>query len=1045
MQLSNSPPRRRLEAGFALPAILVVVGALLILAVGILLVAGIERNTSRSFVDRQRAELAARAGLGEMNEILDNEASNDDFLIVQGTVPRDPGSTSKKGSIPYLYLARGSGGGSSPSYRYLPLFSTATVPVTPAAGILAAPKTTDLIGAAPKELATLPWYDPARISWINIKDPGGKVVSRYAYWVEDLQGRVDAATAGNTKDAGTHKRYGWKTGDTSKFARFPAPGLNAEDSKPGSNGRDAEPPLDQLALYALDPAVVTHDDSNLDKTIIDGREALVSPDSVLAVAGILPPLTRAEDGHLADPKARAMEEDLAASVRPYDEQAMVPFAKGIDAAVAGKPKLNLNAQLAKPPADAVDEMAAWIEKGLPGFDSRKGGFPEDYLKTLAANALGYAAAGNKPVVRMGSYRGLGASPMLSEIVLDINYLGYSTKAGNKLMNYQFVLFAELLNHTNLEIDGSAALSYEVALPLPNIGAAPVGTRFDDETLVSTSTAHPLEVTLQDGRFWTNAHDVSLQPGEYKFVKFATVNYQINIGSGSAGAQFDLIEQSGAAGLSMKWNGVEVERIPSIIRSASGLTFHSSYKKYFGKAAVPGHSYGPYSEFINNMGDPRIAHFIRYNGPVWNSANGVPLGENSFPENISPNRRNIRFKTIYATDDSTKPKVYGRVIPSEWPDGGHDAEVTSWDPGWSSQREGYQGKYEDGKMIAAPYSGTGPAFDPTPVVFPVGNLPEPGEALTYLSNRERYYSATELGRLYDPVMFMPTFDPASGLDSTRLRGAGEPVNKLGFMPAPGVSWPLVQIANTPSLYFGGGNTLRIGRPEHPKFDQPAKHLPADMPETHAARLLDLFHAGKSRSDDKTLREGPLVRIEGQVNINTATRDALRTMAAGLLVMDPKISRRSSDSFDGRMAPSIEPLTTLSAPTDTKEADKIADAIILGRPYATPSELACAAGADGKPVFGNPDHYPDKGKVQWNDSAAEEVFGRVYEASTVRSRNFRVWVVGQSLAPTAATNPHPEVLAEVRKAFTVFADPGARNTDGTIDPVNSRVITLHENDF
>ena len=56
--------------GFALPAVLIVIGALLILAVGVLLVTGIERDTARSFVDRERADLAARAGLEELRGIL---------------------------------------------------------------------------------------------------------------------------------------------------------------------------------------------------------------------------------------------------------------------------------------------------------------------------------------------------------------------------------------------------------------------------------------------------------------------------------------------------------------------------------------------------------------------------------------------------------------------------------------------------------------------------------------------------------------------------------------------------------------------------------------------------------------------------------------------------------------------------------------------------------------------------------------------------------------------------------------------------------------
>jgi hypothetical protein len=85
------------------------------------------------------------------------------------------------------------------------------------------------------------------------------------------------------------------------------------------------------------------------------------------------------------------------------------------------------------------------------------------------------------------------------------------------------------------------------------------------------------------------------------------------------------------------------------------------------------------------------------------------------------------------------------------------------------------------------------------------------------------------------------------------------------------------------------------------------------------------------------------------------------------------------------------------------------------------------------------------IQWTDAAAEEVFARVYDASTFRSRNFRVWVVGQAISPTTSTTATPIVLAEVRKVFSVFADPGERNPDGTISPANSKLRIIHENDF
>ena len=41
----NTIARREVAAGFALPAVLIVVAALLIMAVGVLLVTGIERST----------------------------------------------------------------------------------------------------------------------------------------------------------------------------------------------------------------------------------------------------------------------------------------------------------------------------------------------------------------------------------------------------------------------------------------------------------------------------------------------------------------------------------------------------------------------------------------------------------------------------------------------------------------------------------------------------------------------------------------------------------------------------------------------------------------------------------------------------------------------------------------------------------------------------------------------------------------------------------------------------------------------------------------
>jgi hypothetical protein len=218
---------------------------------------------------------------------------------------------------------------------------------------------------------------------------------------------------------------------------------------------------------------------------------------------------------------------------------------------------------------------------------------------------------------------------------------------------------------------------------------------------------------------------------------------------------------------------------------------------------------------------------------------------------------------------------------------------------------------------------------------------------------------------------------------------------------------------------------------------------DKPGKRAAQLLDLFHVGIPASTEVAKREGAVVEIKGNVNVNTAGKDALRTLAAGLLEQDPELRRVTS--WEHETSTLFRAKTTpleLGSPTTTLVADQIADALLLRRPFASPSEMAAVLDKDEVSVFGNRDCYKDLTDIQWSDAAAEELFARVHDASTVRSRNFRVWVIGQALAGTEAK---PEVLAESRRVFTLFSDPGERKADGTIDPTKHIPKVTYENDF
>lgn len=966
-------------AGFTLPAILVVTGALLILAISTLLVTSIERNTARSFVDYERADLAAHAGFENFRSILNSNAANDDFIILHSSLENP--IVENRDKAPHLFLARSTATANGFSFRYIPLFSALTQPDPN--GSLAPPKVEPLVGTHNKEwldFATHPYQDKVRAAWLPIENEKGRTVARYAYWVEDLQGRIDPKIAGNENGPGsTHARLAWPL--------FP-PVLNPL-TKSGAH------PLDQIALYAVDPSATEDQQGTVGKQLIKNRDMLISPDSTLAAVGIPTPLARDAAGHLRDPKARAVEEAMAPGLQPYKEQPLIPFVDGINASAAGKPKLNLNKLLATGGDPAVHKMAAFIKNALPRFEDRKGGFPDKYIETLAANALDYADADNSPTYSASAYRGLDAYPLVSEFLMRFRWENILEENGRKYLVLSSSTYVELWNMTDKPTTGDAEVSYETNYYFP-LGANP-SVSLDD-----MSVATP-KLTVSDGYRWFPAISVSLQPNEYRVFNCGTVTYKIDAGPSSIFIPSPMVLEGEMHGISkagyhLKWNGKLIDQSRGgVHRNNSSLNYPkntASQPSQRTRTTVPSHSHTRgVNKYINNMGDCRMSYY-----------NQSPQDANVYPDNYSPNRRNIRWGTIYNNDAAEKSKPYGRVMPSEWPDGGHNSAYESNSFYTTDERV----NPDDSRFFPSPSS--------------ILRNPPVEEAPMRLSNMGRFHSATELGRVYDPLMWENSMPATANLP-----------------------WGDVTSSSKSNTDFGGGNTLRIGRPEHPRFDHPS------TPGQEAYRLLDLFHAGIGHSSVKAKREGPVCQIEGHVNLNTADRDVLRALAVGALMMDPKISIRTSEIHDttSLMAPPVAPFKLTPAEINT-EANRIADAIFLtkkSKPFTSPSSIANVLDPDEKPVFGNKDLLPDKkgARVHLSDSAAEEIFARVYESSTVRSRNFRIWVVGQAITPTTSTTAKPQVLAEVRRVFTVFADPGERAFDGSIDPEKSKLKILHENHF
>lgn len=997
LRRKTHPARPAHPPGFALVTVLMIVSGLLVLALALLLVTTVERGTARATANREKARLAVRAGLEHLHVQLAAEAANDEYLIIQST-PAAP-LTNGAEPAPYLFLARGKDPappGESAVFRYLPLF---TATAAPADAALAAPDLAPLVPAEPGRAATfsaLPYFEDVRVSWVPVLDRQNRMVARYAYWVEDLQSRVDPSIAGNRLgDGGAHARAPWP---------FPAPGLN---DRPLA---DDEPALNQIGLFALDPEATHLQQGSLGETLIDNRHLLVSPGSALAAAGFRPPLQRlavaspdgGSIGDLADVRQRAVERGVSVGLQPYEEQPRVPYAAGIHPAATGDVRLNLNALLAKERSVAVEEMASFLRRALPRFDQRKGGFPDDYIKTLAANALDYADEDNAPSVGVG-YRGIDAYPFVSEFVLRSSWERIRVEGGRKFLDLSTSIYVELWNLSNVPVQGEAQVSYE------NNYSFRIAPNPNDISLADlTPATHSL--TRSGGHWWFPAFSVHLQPNEYRVYRCGTVSYSFDAVSADEWIASPLIlggeaEAARGSGYRLRWNGALVDQSRGgIHRNDSFLRYPSTAKvgRHVNRLSVPAHSYKRDGSFLNNMGDVRMAHYL-----------DAPQDANIYPQNYSPNRRNIREGTIY-DDPDRYHLIYGRVLPSEWPDGGHDS------PFGTATLFGLIG------MTATSFADDHRIEPDDPRFFQA--LPDltrgPQEAPMRLSNQGRFFSVSELGRVYDPMMW-------------RVRASAH-------SNPPGDSWGDARAGGAASTAHGGGNTLRVGRPEHARFDEPG---------VRASQWLDLFHTGHSRSSLPAEREGPVTFVDGHVNLNTASRSALRLLLAGQWEQDPEIRSFVNDSHTQgtKRFPAVQAVSPY--PDMTALADRMADAMIRSRPYASAGELANvreSSRATSTPLFGNPRLVPGftghgYPRLQWSDSAAEETFARVQEASTVRSRNFRVWIIGQALAPTAPTTADPEVLAEVRRVSQVFADPGTREPDGSPVPSSFQLREIHASDF
>src|SRR6266487_905599 len=216
-----------------------------------------------------------------------------------------------------------------------------------------------------------------------------------------------------------------------------------------------------------------------------------------------------------------------------------------------------------------------------------------------------------------------------------------------------------------------------------------------------------------------------------------------------------------------------------------------------------------------------------------------------------------------------------VVPLHWPDSGHPFSYTGLPP-------------------------TGKGQYPTDIMASPTPPPDSTKTISLLSTSTsgNLASVTELANVWDPAQlsYSVTYQ--------------DPEQKLPDIPN----------TATRSASGAGGHTLSIGRPEFSMFDQNGMR---------AWQLLDVF-SSKTNSTNFT-------STAGLVNLNTASRDVLRSLAVGILQnRDPAIQP------PGNLYP---PTGNAAQPTNVQQADKFADAVINSRPLLSTAALSAMRDSQG----------------------------------------------------------------------------------------------------
>jgi len=980
------------ESAFALVSTLIILVIVTILAVGFMTTSSLERSSSHAYTRIYDAQLAAGMGLEAAKKALSVDSQgnyttmNDSFIVIQTgsvTTSGTPATDSNGNVLRYYFIGSGSLAASGSMINYYPLFAQTSTPSAPYFQTVSgtARPSYALTGTAnvPVDPTLFSSLQPqVNLAWVTTGTAtAGTPALRYTYWIEDMGGYIDADVAGNM--SGTNQTH----------TRDPAimqPLINSGSTLPAS----------MIAFWSLldgtaplDVQGTPEDQSNTN--LVTDRQVMLTPGSVLQAV---------VEGGTAT--ATTVQQNVVAGLKSDVEQEIIPY--GFGYANQGQPKTDLNGILTNISNSsittdaAVTQIASAISTNLPNFASgRKGGLgvspsTQDYNKTIAANIIGYATKSTTPVVDPNSptaptYRGFGAYPVVNEIADSVTWLhtyakntyppppltGTNTTA---LVEIQISTYVELWNMTNQTISGTAKLVYSYVNPTSvGFNSYLNGTSPGSGSTVTVTPADPSNPTQFAPIVFSGS--TALQPNEFRVINTGTVTGNTSVppylasfpptftttyvlNSGVTSVASPLsMGQSLSSNYQLYWNNVLVDR------SWKSLVTKKLNGSLTGSGTTVWQDCCATLRYTQTPGETG-AYYENPGDPrasfyIYQASPTTAAELVNYANGSSFGTRNVR------SNDATGPgePIYAEVRPSVWSDSGHDSTAPSVPgAGWTT--------------------GIGTANQTPLDQVALAPATQSTMAPVVISGSGSLSSITELSNIYDPAQWNV------GVVST------------GTMPATLAQsgWYDIPSSATADAKYGGGFNLRIGKQEFTKFNQPG---------LRASQLMDIFCSGSTR------------QTQGLVNLNTATFNTLRALGAGLSLCSGTWNKDAA----------IQP-TTLSGsfypPTTTVAADKFANAIITARatsPFLSTAQLSQLKDTSGSYFFGNMSEWtsPQTAPTVWNDAASKEYFSRIYDLASVRSRNFRVYVLGQ------AVDQNGRVLSTAKKVYQLFLHP-QRDVNGNI---------------